>query len=84
MNDVIIPQDLTRLESGNETSFNEPFALAVTIEEAVKVYRNEAIRRGIEFIVDTSTVPEVVVGDSKKIRTVVSNLTANAGELLYR
>ena len=76
INDLL---DLTRLESGQETSFNEPFDLQTTIKEAAKMYQNEAVRRGLEFLVDTTTSPKMVWGDSKKIRTVVANLTANAG-----
>lgn len=67
------------MESGNETSFNEPFNLRQAIEEATMLYRNEAARRGIGFELDTSQCPKTVVGDVKKIRTVVANLTANAG-----
>ncbi len=37
--DVLILQDLTRLESGNETSFNEPFDLHTAIADAVLLYR---------------------------------------------
>jgi signal transduction histidine kinase len=76
INDLL---DLTRHETGNETSFNEPFDLPGTIEDAVTLYRIEAMRRQIQFVVDTSDCPQMVTGDSKKIRTVVSNLTANAG-----
>ncbi|KAH7336765.1 hypothetical protein B0J17DRAFT_718687 [Rhizoctonia solani] len=75
INDLL---DLTRHETGNETSFNEPFDLPGTIEDAVTLYRIEAMRRQIQFVVDTSDCPQMVTGDSKKIRTVVSNLTANA------
>ena len=71
-------QDLTRLESGNETSFNEPFDLHQSIEESVQLYRNEASRRGLIFDLDLKHCPRQVVGDSRKIRTVVANLTANA------
>lgn len=71
-------QDLTRLESGGETSFNEPFNLHTIVREATLVYRNEAARRGLDFDVDLSKCPKSVVGDAKKIRTVVANLTANA------
>ncbi|CAE6456623.1 unnamed protein product, partial [Rhizoctonia solani] len=49
-----------------------------TIEDAVTLYRIEAMRRQIGFVVDTTDCPQMVTGDSKKIRTVVSNLTANA------
>ncbi|KAI0629850.1 hypothetical protein C8Q77DRAFT_1065052 [Trametes polyzona] len=75
INDLL---DLTRLESGNETSFNEPFDLPQAIDDATQLYRNEARRRGLEFILSLQGCPKQVVGDSRKIRTVVANLTANA------
>lgn len=74
-------QDLTRLESGNETSFNEPFNLHATIADAVRVYSAEATRRNIAFDFSTKDCPRMVLGDSKKIRTVVANITANARAL---
>ncbi|KAI0351442.1 hypothetical protein OH77DRAFT_1429748 [Trametes cingulata] len=75
INDLL---DLTRLESGNETSWNEPFDLHQSIEDATQLYRNEARRRGLDFILSLQGCPRQVVGDSRKIRTVVANLTANA------
>lgn len=75
INDLL---DLTRLESGHETSFNEPFDLPSVVREATLVYRNEAARRGLYFNVDISACPQTVIGDARKIRTVVANLTANA------
>ncbi|EJU03328.1 hypothetical protein DACRYDRAFT_65545 [Dacryopinax primogenitus] len=75
INDLL---DLTRLESGNETSFSEPFDLPLVIQEAVQLYRIEAERRKLQFTIDTSESPKIVVGDARKIRTVVANLTANA------
>ncbi|RXW22877.1 hypothetical protein EST38_g2993 [Candolleomyces aberdarensis] len=75
INDLL---DLTRLESGNETSFNEPFDLHRAIEEATAVYRREAERRQLDFKLEVQNVPAFVVGDSKKMCTVVQNLIANA------
>ncbi|KAI0775514.1 hypothetical protein BD413DRAFT_470488 [Trametes elegans] len=75
INDLL---DLTRLESGHETSFNEPFDLHQAIEDATQLYRNEARRRGLQFVLNVKGCPKQVVGDSRKIRTVVANLTANA------
>ncbi|KAF7314265.1 ATP-binding cassette transporter [Mycena kentingensis (nom. inval.)] len=75
INDLL---DLTRLESGNETSFSEPFDLCFAIEDATHLYRKEAQRRNIAFKLDLDQSPKTVVGDVKKIRTVVQNLTANA------
>lgn len=71
-------QDLTRLESGGETSWNESFDLHNTVQDATQVYRNEAARRGIDFKIDVGRCPKNVIGDSRKIRTVIANLTANA------
>lgn len=71
-------QDLTRLESGNETSFHEPFDLSQNIEQATLLYRREAIRRKIDFKLELDKCPRRVIGDSKKIRTVIQNLTANS------
>ena len=76
INDLL---DLTRLESGQDTSFSEPFDLHRAIDEATHIYRNEAHRRNLQFVFRVSG-PRVVVGDSRKIRTVVANLTANACE----
>ncbi|KIY71736.1 hypothetical protein CYLTODRAFT_450579 [Cylindrobasidium torrendii FP15055 ss-10] len=75
INDLL---DLTRLESGHETSFNEPFDLPTAIDEAVFTYKLESERRCLGFEVDISSSPRQVVGDAKKIQTVVQNLTGNA------
>ncbi|KAF9462987.1 Tco3, phytochrome related signal transduction histidine kinase, partial [Collybia nuda] len=75
INDLL---DLTRLESGNETSFNERFDLHFAIGEATHLYKKEAERRGILFRLELQGSPRSVIGDAKKIRTVVQNLTANS------
>jgi signal transduction histidine kinase len=78
INDLL---DLTRIESGNETAFNDPFDLRQCISDATRVYQGEAKRRDLEFVVDVSAAPEcLVLGDHKKVRTVVANLVANAGK----
>jgi signal transduction histidine kinase len=81
INDLL---DLTRIESGNETAFNEPFDIRQCITDATRIYESEAKRRNLEFVVDLSAAPEcLVLGDDKKIRTVVANLVANAGKCRY-
>jgi signal transduction histidine kinase len=37
----------------------------------------EAARRQIEFVMDLGDAPRFVVGDARKIKTVVANLTSN-------
>lgn len=71
--------DLTRIETGNETAFNDPFDLRKTIHEAVRLYENESKRRDLDFRVNISDdLPQAVIGDSRKIKTVISNLVANS------
>ncbi|TYJ55054.1 hypothetical protein B9479_004278 [Cryptococcus floricola] len=71
--------DLTRIETGNETAFNDPFDLRQSISEAVRLYETELIRRGIDFRVKFGDgLPQFVIGDARKIRTVISNLVANS------
>jgi signal transduction histidine kinase len=78
INDLL---DLTRIESGNETAFNDPFDLRLCIQDATRVYASEARRRNLQFEVDLDGAPDcMVLGDLRKIRTVVANLVANAGE----
>lgn len=71
--------DLTRIETGNETAFNDPFDLRQTVNDAVRLYQNESKRRGLDFRVSVDdNLPKGVIGDSRKIRTVISNLVANS------
>jgi len=74
-------QDLTRVESGHETTFSEPFDLPLVITEATNLYKYEAQRKGLKFEVDLADdLPTMVIGDLRKIRTVVANFTENACE----
>lgn len=79
INDLL---DLTRIESGNETAFNDPFDIRQCIKDASRMYASEAKRRGLEYNIDLDHAPDCfLLGDQKKIRTVVANLIANAGEI---
>ncbi|TFK20594.1 hypothetical protein FA15DRAFT_673329 [Coprinopsis marcescibilis] len=75
INDLL---DLTRIESGGEMALNESFNLHTAIEEATYVYKREAERHGLKFTLDLEGSPSMIFGDSRKIRTIVQNLTANA------
>lgn len=44
--------DLTRIETGNETAFNDPFDIRQSISDAVRLYQTEVARRGLEFRVN--------------------------------
>ncbi|WWD22241.1 hypothetical protein CI109_106732 [Kwoniella shandongensis] len=71
--------DLTRIETGNEQSFNDPFDIRQSISDAVRLYQTESARRGLDFRVNMAdNLPQYVIGDSRKIKTVISNLVANS------
>jgi signal transduction histidine kinase/CheY-like chemotaxis protein len=71
--------DLTKIETGNETAFNDPFDLRQAVNEAVRLYQTESSRRGLDFKVNVSdSLPQSVIGDARKIKTVISNLVANS------
>lgn len=77
INDLL---DLTKLESGQLTGFNDLFDLPALIREAVAPYQKDALRKGLTFDIITRESPKSVMGDPRKIASVISNLTANAGE----
>jgi signal transduction histidine kinase len=58
--------------------------LQYAIEDATHLYRKEAERRNITFKMELEQSPKIVVGDAKKIRTVVQNLTANSRTSVLR
>ncbi|WWD05979.1 hypothetical protein V865_004064 [Kwoniella europaea PYCC6329] len=71
--------DLTRIETGNEQSFNDPFDIRQSISDAVRLYQTESSRRGLDFrVIMAENLPQYVIGDSRKIKTVISNLVANS------
>ncbi|WVQ80993.1 hypothetical protein IAT38_003100 [Cryptococcus sp. DSM 104549] len=71
--------DLTRIETGNETAFNDPFDIRQSISDAVRLYQTELARRGLEFRLNMAdNLPKYLIGDARKIKTVISNLVANS------
>ncbi|WVW81624.1 hypothetical protein I302_103619 [Kwoniella bestiolae CBS 10118] len=71
--------DLTRIETGNEQSFNDPFDIRQSITDAIRLYQTESSRRGLDFrVIMAENMPQYVIGDSRKIKTVISNLVANS------
>ncbi|KAG8929351.1 Light-sensor Protein kinase, partial [Tulasnella sp. 417] len=75
INDLL---DLTRLESGHLTQFNDTFDLPALISESCAPYVKDAHRKNLTFDILTSGCPQWVMGDSRKLSSVISNLVANA------
>ncbi|KAI4158157.1 MAG: hypothetical protein LQ342_007701 [Letrouitia transgressa] len=76
INDLL---DLTKAEEGNELIKDEIFDLPATVREATDMFKGDAKRKQIEYEVSHNEgVPQYVVGDQRRIRQAVSNVTANA------
>lgn len=76
INDLL---DLTKTEEGHNLTKDEVFDLPATIREATQQFVGDAKRKQIDYeTVEKPGVPQLVVGDQRRIRQAVSNVTANA------
>ncbi|KAF2091610.1 phytochrome-like histidine kinase PHY1p [Saccharata proteae CBS 121410] len=76
INDLL---DLTKTEEGGELIKGESFDLKATFKEATAMFTNDAKRKGIYYdTVEHPGVPPKVLGDQRRVRQAISNITANA------
>ena len=76
INDLL---DLTKAEQGKELTVGEVFDFMTVIRAATDPYLSEAKRKGLTYSVeDNGGIPHQVIGDSRRLRQILSNVTANA------
>ena len=76
INDLL---DLTKTEEGHNLIKDEVFDLPATIREATNPFTGDAKRKNIGYeVVEMPGVPQFVMGDQRRIRQAISNVTANA------
>ncbi|KAF2227318.1 hypothetical protein BDZ85DRAFT_245900 [Elsinoe ampelina] len=76
INDLL---DLTKTEEGGDLVRDEVFDLHTTIAEATDNYKGDARRKQISYdIHEHPGLPKEVIGDQRKVRQAISNITANA------
>lgn len=76
INDLL---DLTKTEEGHNLIKDEVFDLPATVREATASFTGDARRKRIEYaVVEHPGVPQFVVGDQRRVRQAISNVTANA------
>ena len=76
INDLL---DLTKTEEGGELVKDEVFDLSGTLYEATDMFKGDARRKNISYqVTDHPDLPRQVIGDQRKIRQAISNVTANA------
>lgn len=76
INDLL---DLTKTEEGHSLIKDEVFDLPATVKEATDSFTGDAKRKKIEYaVLEHPGVPQFVVGDQRRVRQAISNVTANA------
>ena len=76
INDLL---DLTKTEQGHELVRDDVFDLPATVHEATDMFKNDASRKKLAYdVVVNHGVPQYVIGDQRRVRQIISNLTANA------
>ncbi|KXT13019.1 hypothetical protein AC579_3325 [Pseudocercospora musae] len=76
INDLL---DLTKTEEGGELVRDEIFDLGATLYEATDMFKGDARRKNIYYqIKEHPGLPKQVIGDQRRIRQAISNVTANA------
>ncbi|EDU49544.1 phytochrome E [Pyrenophora tritici-repentis Pt-1C-BFP] len=76
INDLL---DLTKTEEGGPLIKGESFDFQETIKEATDMFRNDAKRKSIKYeVIEHPGLPKHCIGDQRRIRQAISNITANA------
>lgn len=76
INDIL---DFSKIESGHLEMGNTPFLLDEIIERIMEMFFSKAGERGIVLSLKKSQgLPKTLVGDSMRLRQIITNLVANA------
>ncbi len=76
LNDVL---DFSKLEAGAVEIENTPYSPSHLIDQVAALLRPRAEEKGLQLTVDTGLdIPEMLVGDSVRLRQVLVNLIGNA------
>lgn len=75
VNDIL---DFSKMEAGKLTINQKPFSPRDAFEEIVSSMAKSAHLKQLEFIFDIDTLPAVLIGDSFKLKQLMSNLLSNA------
>jgi len=76
LNDIL---DFTKVEVDTLALYPEEFALPSMLRQLADVSRIDAEQHGLAFVYDVPpTLPEIVIGDQKRLRQILVNLLGNA------
>ncbi|RKP58332.1 PAS domain S-box protein [Cohnella endophytica] len=76
INDIL---DFSKIESGNSELIEEPFGLSNAIAATMDTLMPKALNKNLDMKVSISPgVPDLLIGDSVKLKQILMNLTSNA------
>ncbi|KAL2069890.1 hypothetical protein VTL71DRAFT_14569 [Oculimacula yallundae] len=76
INDLL---DLTNTEEGQALIKDDIFDLPATVREATDSFQGDVKRKGLAYqVIEFPGVPRFVLGDQRRVRQVIANVTANA------
>ena len=82
LNDIL---DFSRIEAGRFELEHAAFSLRATLDKTVKTLAVRAFEKGVELIYDVPEhVPDRLVGDSPRLRQVLTNLIGNAAKFTHQ
>lgn len=82
VNDIL---EYSRIESGRLELEEESVRLTEVVEEALEIVSDKARKTGIELVADMAPdVPRTIVGDSTRLRQILTNLVNNAVKFTER
>ncbi|KAK9454346.1 hypothetical protein V1511DRAFT_501756 [Dipodascopsis uninucleata] len=72
--------DISKIETGHLSIYQVPFSLFGLVDDIAKLFKIEAMSKGIKFVQDLNLASEAtsLVGDPNKIGQIVSNLLYNS------
>ncbi|WP_375270224.1 ATP-binding protein [Sphingomonas sp.] len=70
--------DVAKIETGKMTIEATPFDLRRTVDEACRLWREQAEAKHLGFLLDIDSCPNWIVGDVTRVRQIVFNLLSNA------
>jgi two-component system sensor histidine kinase/response regulator len=76
INDIL---DFSKIESGNMELEKEEFHLRSCIEDVLDIFGTKAAQTGLDLVYQIDeAVPSMIVGDTLRLRQIVTNLVSNA------
>ena len=77
VNDIL---DLSKLQAGKVSLFNEPILLTELIDEVSAMQADNIKNHGVEYIVETDITEPCIEGDATRIKQILMNIVGNAAK----